>query len=241
MTSLRVVVLAVWTFLAGGTAGLARNLIFWDKVMGARSAAWWTSLWGRVAARIIGFKVRVSGTRPASGSFVVANHTTWADILVFGGESTALFIAKAEIASWPIFGFLARNGSTLFIDRSRMRDTARLREELRWYLENNINVNLFAEGGAGSGEKIRTFRAPLFETPATLGVPCVPTVIKYSDERAWWPEGRGLLDHVKQVMQIPNLRVDVRFGDPVVGISNRKELATELQRRCEELYLAPVE
>ncbi len=232
--------LAIWTFCAGGMAGVARNLIFWDKVRGAKAAGWWTSLWGRGAAPILGCKVRVSGPRPASGSFVAANHTTWADILVFGGQSPALFIAKAEIAGWPIFGFLARNGSTLFIDRNLMRDTARLTEDLRWYLENQININIFAEGGAGCGKQIRTFRAPLFQTPATLGVPCVPAVIKYSDDRAWWPENAPLMGNVKQFINIKNLRVDVRFGEAITGIENRKELAAELQRRCEELYKAPV-
>ena len=113
MTSLRVVALAVWTFLAGGTAGLARNVIFWDKVRGARAAAWWTSLWGRGATRIIGCRVRVSGTRPAAGSFVAANHTTWADILVFGGESTALFQKESsKRALWQPCGGNQPNSNT---------------------------------------------------------------------------------------------------------------------------------
>ena len=236
LAPIRVLLFMPWTFLAGGMAGVARNLFFWDRCLGTKAAAWWTSLWGRGGVWLLGCKFKVVGPRPAPGSFVASNHTTWADILVLGGASPALFIAKAEIAGWPIFGFLARNGSTLFVDRNRMRDTARLREELRWYLENDITVNIFAEGGAGCGEQIRKYRAPLFETPSALNVPCVPAVIKYSDKQAWWPEDQGLRNNVRLFASLPNLSVEVRFGEPVTDISNRKELAAELQHRCAELY-----
>lgn len=236
LAPIRVLLFMPWTFVTGGMAGVARNLIFWDRRLGTKAAAWWTSLWGRGGIAILGCKLTIVGPRPPRGSFVASNHTTWADILVLGGSSPALFIAKAEIATWPIFGFLARNGSTLFVDRNRMRDTARLREELRWYLENDITINIFAEGGAGCGEQIRKYRAPLFETPSALNVPCVPAVIKYSDKRAWWPEEEGLKSNVQLFASLPKLSVEVRFGEPVTGIKDRKELAEELQRRCEELY-----
>ena len=236
LAPLRVVAFVVWLFTAGLLPGMFRTLLFWNRVQGSKSAAFWTSVWGRGGAWILGTSIRVVGPPPPPGSFVASNHVSWQDILVLGAASPAVFIAKAEISRWPLFGWVARRGNTLFINRESMRDAARMTEELRWYMENGIPVNIFAEGGAGSGETVRKFRAPLFQTPASLQVPCVPAVICYSSRELWWPEDRRLLAHVLHVAGLRKSRVEVRFGEPVQGIEDRKELAAELQSRCEKLY-----
>ncbi|RMH01485.1 MAG: 1-acyl-sn-glycerol-3-phosphate acyltransferase [Planctomycetota bacterium] len=232
----RTLAFVVWTALAALLTLLGRVVCLPSRAAGARWGGWAAGLWGRGCCRLCGLRLRVEGPRPPRGSFVAANHTSWADIWVLGAACPANFIAKVEISRWPVMGWLSRIGNTLWIDRRRMRDTARLGRELRYYLERGVRIHMFAEGGAGSGEHIRPFRPPLFEAPADLGVPCVPAVIRYEREEFWWPDEEVLARHFLRCLRLPPSRVTVRFGRPVTGIGDRKALAAELQRRAEALY-----
>ncbi|MBL7008465.1 MAG: 1-acyl-sn-glycerol-3-phosphate acyltransferase [Planctomycetes bacterium] len=227
----------LWTVFAAGLALLGRIVLLPSRTARARWGAYSASWWGRGCCWMAGLELVVEGPRPPPGSFVAANHVSWADIWALGAACPAMFIAKVEISTWPIMGWLSKLGSTLWIDRRRMRDTARMREELRDYLGRGVRIHMFAEGGAGDGVRIRPFRPPLFEAAAALGVPCVPAVLRYQKEDFWWPEDAVLARHFLRCLGLPRSRVLVRFGLPVTGIGDRKELAAELQRRSEELYL----
>jgi len=232
----RSLLFVLWTAVSALVALLGRVLLWPSPVLAARWAGMACWLWGRGACPALGLRVRVEGPPPPPGSFVACNHVSWSDILTLGYACRAVFIAKVEISRWPVMGWLGRIGNTIWVDRRRMRDTARLREVLHRYLSRGVRINIFAEGGAGSGEVIRPFRPPLFESPAALGVPCVPTVIRYADSRYWWPDEQPLIRHFLAVARLPRSEVVVRFGEPVTGITDRKELAAELHRRAAALY-----
>lgn len=225
-----------WTVFWSLVVLVGRILLLPSRAASARLSAWVASRWGASCTRALGIRLVVEGPTPPPGSFVAANHVSWLDIWTLGAACPAVFIAKVEIASWPVMGWLSRLGSTLWVDRNRMRDTVRLREELRYFLQRGVRIHIFAEGGAGDGRRIRPFRPPLFESPAALGVPCVPAVIRYEREELWWPEELSLARHFQVALGLPPSRATVRFGEPVVGIADRKELAAELQRRAERLY-----
>ena len=42
-----------------------------------------------------------------AATLFVCNHTSYLDISVLGSIITGSFIAKAEVADWPVFGYLA--------------------------------------------------------------------------------------------------------------------------------------
>ena len=71
-------------------------------------------------ARLIGMRVTVIGEPAKAPLLLAANHTSWLDITVLGGLLKPLsFVAKLEVAGWPILGTLARLQRTIFIDRTR--------------------------------------------------------------------------------------------------------------------------
>ncbi len=234
----RVAGFVFWTVFCATLGVLGRLVLLPGPGLQARWGAYSASWWGRGCSWLCGLRLRVEGPLPPPGSFVAANHVSWADIWTLGAACPAVFIAKVEISTWPIMGWLSKIASTLWVDRRRMRDTVRLREELRFYLERGVRIHIFAEGGAGSGERIRPFKPPLFESPVALGVPCVPAVIRYQREQFWWPDTAVLASHFLGCLRMPRSEVVVRFGEPVTGIEDRKLLAAKLQRRAEALYLS---
>src|SRR5258708_11779588 len=82
--------------------------------------------------RLFGIRMRVIGTPvQGQGVLMVANHTSWLDILIFSAAARVSFVAKAEVASWPLFSTLARLQETVFVERTRRSQTAQARDQIR--------------------------------------------------------------------------------------------------------------
>ncbi|MEM8855804.1 MAG: lysophospholipid acyltransferase family protein, partial [Pseudomonadota bacterium] len=81
-------------------------------------------LWLRAATRLIGIRIHQHGT-PSSDRplLVVANHVSWLDITVLGALMPLSFIAKSEVATWPVFGLFAKLQRSVFVERERRAQT----------------------------------------------------------------------------------------------------------------------
>ncbi|MEA2944333.1 MAG: lyso-ornithine lipid O-acyltransferase, partial [Bradyrhizobium sp.] len=94
----------------------------------------------RVRVRVIGTPVR---DHPV---LIVANHVSWVDIVVLGSIAPVAFIAKSEIAEWPLIGQGAKAQRSVFVDRTRRHQTAEAITEIAQRLTGGTPVVLFAEG-----------------------------------------------------------------------------------------------
>ena len=112
--------------------------------------------------RILGFKIRVVGT-PTSWRPVlfVANHVSYADITVLGSVIAGSFVAKAEVADWPFFGWLAKLQRSVFVDR-RVRSTVTQRDAISKRLAVGDALILFPEGTSSDGNRVLPFKSALF-------------------------------------------------------------------------------
>ncbi|MGD9614141.1 MAG: lysophospholipid acyltransferase family protein [Alphaproteobacteria bacterium] len=128
-------------------------------------------LYHRCCRRILGIEVRVIG-QPATARPVLfaANHISYLDITVLGSLLDASFIAKTEIASWPLFGWLARLQRSVFIDR-RARSTARQRDSIAARLAAGEALILFPEGTSGDGNRLLPFKSALFSVADHIAGP----------------------------------------------------------------------
>src|SRR5688572_4458498 len=81
-------------------------------------------LWQRFVCFLIGIRVTVTGA-PADGRplLLLANHTSWLDIPILASVAPVSFIAKKEVANWPVVGFLAKAQRSVFVDRERRHAT----------------------------------------------------------------------------------------------------------------------
>src|SRR5216684_4072631 len=128
-------------------------------------------LYHRWCCRIMGFRVAVHGESSAlRPTLFVANHVSYVDIEILGGVIEGSFIAKAEVARWPLFGWLARLQRTVFVDR-RVRSTAAQRDAIpmgrayrpffAWYGDMTLAPHLWTMLGLGTAEVAVTFHPPV--------------------------------------------------------------------------------
>lgn len=110
---------------------------------------------------------------------IVANHISWMDILVLRSLLPVRFIAKEEIALWPLVGSSARKAGTFFIARGRLSSFRRTLDQVEETLENNDSVAVFPEGTTTCGDRILPFRSGLFEAAVRTGRPVLPIALRY--------------------------------------------------------------
>ena len=121
------------------------------------------TLFHRVFLRLFSVRVTQGGTPPKPGeaALVHANHRSSIDNVVLGALRPLSFVAKSEIAGWPVIGMLAGLQRTLFIDRQRRGDTAAVSAAMGHRLADGELVVLFAEGTTGDGTRLLPFRSSL--------------------------------------------------------------------------------
>lgn len=138
----------------------------------------------RWCCRILGFRVRIIGAptmlRPA---LFASNHVSYTDITVLGSLIVGSFVAKSEVAGWPLFGWLAKLQRTVFVDR-RMRSTAFQRDAMTSRLAAGDALILFPEGTSGDGNRVLPFKSALFSAAEKMQqihpIPIQPVSIAYT-------------------------------------------------------------
>jgi 1-acyl-sn-glycerol-3-phosphate acyltransferase len=186
-------------------------------------------LWQRFACWLMGVRITVTGAAASERPLLLlANHMSWLDIPVLASVAPVSFIAKSEVADWPVVGFLARTQRTVFVDRERRHGTAAKADEVAGRLSAGDIIVLFAEGTSGDGNKVLPFRSALVGAAqraiSDSGSAAVqPVAIAYGRIQGLplgrlhrplvaWYGGADLLPHLRRVMSDGGLDVHVVFG-----------------------------
>jgi 1-acyl-sn-glycerol-3-phosphate acyltransferase len=119
-------------------------------------------LYHRVLCALIGVRICEVGRRSsASPALILSNHVSWLDICVITALAPVVFVAKSEVAGWPVFGWLARLQRTIFINRRARRQIGAATREIAGRLLSGDVVVLFAEGTSSDGTRVLPFRSSL--------------------------------------------------------------------------------
>lgn len=194
--------------------------------------------WARAAAAILGLAIERRGHAPPPPCFLVSNHLSYVDVVVYWNALPCVFLAKSEVARWPIVGWLARSVGTLFIDRARRSDLPRAIRELERALAAGSAVVVFPEGTSSSGERVLPFHPSLFEVASKAGLAVRCASISYStppgapsarESVCWWGD-MSFLPHFYRLLGLRNFRAIVDFAPEAVVGRERKELARAAER-----------
>ena len=185
------------------------------------------------AARICGVRARIEGAPLGPHSLVVANHSSWLDILILGGVGTA-FVSKAEIERVPLIGWLADQNRTLYIARSERGDAHGQVRQIARALDHPQPLTVFPEGTTGHGRPLLPFRSTLLAAvaPPPPGASIRPVALDYGADAASiaWVGGEPALPNVMRVLGLRGSRaVTVRLLDPLAHSNDRKALARAAQ------------
>ena len=203
-------------------------------------------LWGKTMCAVLAIRRDVDGPVPHEGAFLVAsNHVSYLDILVLASLYPSLFLAKREIASWPVFGWIARGAGTVFIDREQAKDVVRAGRELYDRLELGLPLTIFPEGRSSRGIAILPFQPSLLEPAARAGVPCWAASISYEtpgsalppSRTICWHDSESLLTHFPRLVGLKRVVARVRFSEVPVLSVDRKVLANALWQKANATFM----
>lgn len=186
--------------------------------------------------RFTGIRRVVDGTPPKPPYILVANHTSFLDIFVLASVLGCVFVARSDLANWPVFGFMCRVMNCIFVDRESMRDTMRVNALIEQELDAGEGLVLFPEGGVSQENRLLPFKPALLDAPAKRVLPVYYAAIHYTvppggppaSEVAIWRDGVSFFGHYFGFAAQPWTEATLRIGAEPIADPDRKALAFQL-------------
>jgi 1-acyl-sn-glycerol-3-phosphate acyltransferase len=233
---------ALW--LAGELSLAALGFV---ALVGARSSlhltlrrARWAQRSARRLLKVFGVNLTVRGAVPREG-LLVANHLSYLDILVIGSLTPSVFVAKREVRGWPVFGWLAHQAGTLFIERTKRSDVARVNAQVARLLEAGVLLVIFPEGTSSDGREVLPFKSSLLEPVVGQGHPLAAGYLGYTLEEGeagrevcYWGD-MTLGPHLLKLLTKRRVRASIAFSQVEASPECRKELARLLHAEVQRL------
>jgi 1-acyl-sn-glycerol-3-phosphate acyltransferase len=171
---------------------------------------------------------------PSSG-LLVSNHLSYLDIVVLSSIRPCVFVAKRDVASWPLFGWLARAAGAIFVDRKRTGFRVKTVHLIREAIAGGTTVVLFPEGTSSDGSNVLPFKSALLESVVQLRCPVGSASVGYdldngsvADEVCYWQD-MTLVPHLLNLLFKREIRANYSFSPAKVRAGNRKEIARKLR------------
>lgn len=210
----------------------------------------------RTMLSVIGIETIPHGALGAAAPrFVVANHVSWTDILAIASLHPLTFLAKSEVAGWPVLGFLARLQGTVFVERANRQAIPKVNAALAQKLREGQDLVVFAEGTSSDGTKVLKFNASHFamlhdlaQGPNALTAAVIPVAFAYAARKndgagnfdAGWYGDMSFVPHLWSLMRRGGARCHIFFGAPLdpTAFPDRKALAEAAQQSVQGLLEA---
>jgi 1-acyl-sn-glycerol-3-phosphate acyltransferase len=195
-----------------------------------------THWWSGILLRCFHVKVITHGMLPGNATkstMFVGNHISWTDIHAMNSIIPVRFIAKIEIQSWPIFGYLVSKSGTLFINRSIRKDAARIVDMTTDSLKEGDNVCLFPEGTTTEGTHTLPFKSSIVQAAINAKAHIWPVAIHYP-----LPNGKpntlmafagetNMIESMTEILKMQTPVVELHFLAPISCIGHSRQSATQ--------------
>ena len=192
--------------------------------------------WARRLLRVLGVRAQLAPTpRLPGGALLVCNHVSWLDIYVIYAAQRVHFVSKSEVRAWPVAGWLAHRTGTLFLERARRADTARVNAEMRELMQGGAWVAVFPEGTTSDGRGLRRFMPSLLQPAVHLNCPIVPAALRYRTLAGGYSAAPAYIDQMslwqsfRQIVSEPGIVAELHFGEPILPTGHRRELAVQAE------------
>lgn len=197
----------------------------------------------------MGIGVNVVGKFPRRGA-VISNHLSYLDIVVFASIHPCVFVSKAEIASWPLIGWMTTMSGTVYVERGHGGSALKARKGMQDAVDAGLPVVFFPEGTTSNGKRLLRFHSGLLSQVLDGGADVTAAYLRYelgagnetdvtiADDVCYWGE-RNMWAHVFRFLGLRNVTAEVCFADRPIAFANgatrRKQAAMEARAAVESL------
>lgn len=201
--------------------------------------------WARMVAMIMNLKVLAKGRPPGPPFFLASNHLSYLDVIAYFTQVHCIFVAKADLADWPVFGFLARSANTLFIDRNSKKDIPRVNALIEKAIHESDGVIMFPESTSTQGREVLPFKSSLLAYAAEKNFPVSYATIHYRTGRSdppaylavcWWGN-MTFGGHFLDMLKLSRIEATITFGSSKVQGRDRKNIAQELWNQINQQFV----
>ena len=200
----------------------------------------WLHRWCSFGCRILGIRVTLSGLIPRAG-LLVCNHLSYLDIIVLSSLQPCVFVAKRDVRAWPLFGWLARGGGTIFVERNCRSKAASEVRLISSVIGSGLLVVLFPEGTSSDGATVLPFKSSLLQAAIAARCPIAAAGIDYqladgsvANEVCYWRD-MTLVPHLLNLFGKQAIDATVRVSTSRFRSNDRKTLARELHAEVASL------
>jgi len=219
--------------------------VFW-RLLGIPNIERCYFLFHTVCCRLFNLHCQQKGAPHAQGPVLfLSNHISYLDVFILGRSVPGFFIAKSEVSSWPVLGWLAKLQNTLFFERKSQKVHAQL-TTMAEHFDQNGNLILFPEGTSTSGEQVNRFKSSLLQSvEQSVEEVCIqPITISYAkykgkpmerkmrDQYAWYAK-MSFAPHFFNALGLGRADIIVHFHPPVSirDFSDRKACMEHCQQK----------
>ena len=208
--------------------------------------------WCRRILDAMGLSIRVTGALPRDGA-VVSNHLSYLDILLYSAIRPFVMVAKREVRSWPLLGWLTAQAGTVYVERGGHPSTyPAVNQAMAEAYRSGLPVLFFPEGTTTNGSEVLLFRRGLFHSVLNNHVPLRTAALRYSldenfakenghatvaDHVCWWGDAY-LGPHLFRCLGLRGLHAEIHFDDHVVTGLDRFLLSENARAAVAARYAA---
>jgi 1-acyl-sn-glycerol-3-phosphate acyltransferase len=208
------------------------RLLIGGEPLEHRAVRWWQG----GLMRVFGFRMRRSGTPLHGAAVFVANHVSWIDIVALHSQRMMGFVAKREISGWPLVGWLAARGETIFHERGSSESLGGVLHEMLARLREGRSVGVFPEGRTRDGREVGPFHARIFLAAVEAGACVQPVALRYGERGgaqrvvAFRP-GESFFGNFLRLLGEPARSGEVVFLEPIdASVAGGRRRIAELAR-----------
>lgn len=174
--------------------------------------------WLQKVCHILDLTIEIKGNTHTPG-LIVSNHVSWLDIVVIGGHLPIRFLSKSEVRQWPVIGWLASCGGTLFIKRGNGQ-SGQMANTIANELSSGESILVFPEATSTDGKQVKRFFPNMFSAAIQANVTVQPISIQYREngkisESAPFIGDDEFVAHMKQILQAEKITVELTILDAI--------------------------
>lgn len=199
---------------------LVAGLLF--RLLPARACDALVLFWSRIVLVALGIRLELHEAPGAQaiaqtrGSLLLINHTSWADVFAVAAVTPARFVAKSEIARWPLLGRFAGAVGTVFVERGRRHAVAHVNHIVAARLRAGQSIGIFPEGTTTDGSQLLRFHANMVQAAIAVPAPVIPLGVQYlQDDKpctaAAFTGDMNLVESIWRILITPRLTVRLHW------------------------------